>query len=83
MKNSASSFLFGFFLGGLLGVSFTILYAPMEGKKLRKKIARTTDDILDDVNDYLGSGRKKAEDLIKSGRKKAESIVDEARKIVT
>lgn len=83
MRNSAGKFLTGFFIGGLLGVSFAMLYTPMEGRKLRKKIARTTDDIIDDVNDYLDTGRKKAEVLVKSGRKTAESILSEAKKIVT
>lgn len=83
MKSSAGKFLTGFFLGGLLGVTFTMLYAPMDGKKLRKKIARTTDDIIEDVNDYLDSGKKKAGEIVKSGRKTAESILSEAKKIVT
>lgn len=83
MRNSAGKFFTGFFVGGILGTVMAILYAPMDGRKLRKKIVRTTDDILDDVNDYIDSSRRKAESMIRTGKKKAESIVHEAKKIIS
>lgn len=83
MRNSGGKFLTGFFIGGLVATTLAMLYAPMEGRKLRKRIVRTTDDILGDVNDYIGSSKVKAEEIIKNGRKKADSILNEARKLIS
>jgi gas vesicle protein len=82
MRNSAGKFLTGFFIGGLFGTVLAMLYAPMDGKKLRKRIVKTTDDILDDVNDYIGTSKAKADEMVKLSRKKAESIISEAKKLI-
>jgi gas vesicle protein len=83
MRNSAGKFLTGFFIGGLIGTTLAMLYAPMDGRKLRKKLVKTTDDIMDDVNDYIGTSKHKADEMIKLSRKKAESIVNEAKKLIS
>jgi gas vesicle protein len=90
MRNSAGKFIMGILIGGVIGTAIAMLYAPMDGKKLRKRLVKTKDDImddvndiLDDVNDYIGSSKIKAEEVIRHGRKKAESIVSEARKLVS
>jgi gas vesicle protein len=71
MRTSAGKFLTGFFIGGLLGTSLAMLYAPMDGRKLRKRIVKTTDDIVEDVNDYLGESKKKADEIVRLSRKKS------------
>ena len=68
-----SSFLTGIIIGGILG-------STTAGKKLIKKISKKTDTIIDDVNDYIETGRNKAEDLIAEGKKKADTY---AKKIVS
>jgi gas vesicle protein len=75
-------FLTGFFIGGLIGTTLAFLYAPMDGRKMRKRIVKTTDDILHDVNDYIGTSKARADHMVKFSRKKAESIINEAKKLI-
>lgn len=72
----------GIFLGGLIGSAVALLYAPTSGKKLRKKIADKTDDIIDDAHELYDSSKDKAEELVKEGKKKAAGLIDDAKNIV-
>jgi gas vesicle protein len=83
MRNSAGKFFTGFFIGGLIGTAIAMLYAPMDGRKLRKRIVKTTDDIMHDVNDYIDTSMTKADEMIKFSRKKADSIISEAKKLIS
>lgn len=69
----------GLIIGGIAGGIIALLYTPFNGKKMRKMITKKTDDIMDDVKDYVSS----AEDALKEGRKKVNSIIEDARKMVT
>jgi len=80
---SSHSFLIGVITGGVLGVVAAFLIAPMSGKKLRKKISDTAEDIKEEVNDYVESSKELANDLLKDGRKKVVSIINDAKKLVT
>ncbi len=75
-------FVVGAFLGGLIGSTIALLYAPTSGKKLRKKIADKSGDIFDDAHELYDSSKEKAEDLIKEGKKKAAGLIDDAKNIV-
>ncbi len=77
-----NGFVKGLLIGGLIGAAAAMLFAPMSGKKLRRKIGQKKDDILDDVNEYVETGKEKAEGLFREGKEKVESIVEEAKKIV-
>ena len=76
-------FISGILIGGIIGSAISMLYAPMTGKKLRRKISNATDDLLEDVNEYVETGKEKAEELIKEGKKKASEILNDAKKLVT
>jgi gas vesicle protein len=78
-----SAFVTGFLAGSILGSAVSLLYSPMSGRKLRKKISSAKDDLVDDVNEYYEAGKEKAEDLIKEGKKKAEGLISDAKKIVS
>ncbi len=93
-SNNVSLFFTGVLMGSVIGAVLAMLYTPVTGKKLRRNISRTTGDILDDVNDYietgkdkadeiLKDGKKKADEIIKDGKKKASTLIDEAKKIVS
>jgi gas vesicle protein len=83
MRNSTGKFFTGFFIGGLIGTAIAMLYAPMDGRKLRKRIVKTSDEIMHDLNDYIDTSKAKADDIIKYSRKKADSIISEAKKLVS
>lgn len=73
-----SGFLIGMTIGSIVGGSVALLYTPTTGKKMRKKIAKTTDNLLEDVNDYIESAGR----MIKDRRKQAESIIEDAKRLV-
>jgi len=72
-------FLKGLLIGGIVGSALAMLYTPMSGKKLRRKISDRAGDLVDDIDDYVEKGKEKADEI----KKKADSIIDEAKKIVT
>ncbi len=56
LKKFAFTFGAGVFTGGIL----TLMYAPISGKKLQKKVADVADKVLDTVGDVQHSMRKLA-----------------------
>ena len=48
----------GFALGAISGAVLALLYAPITGKKLQKKIADVTDNVLDKVEDVQATVRR-------------------------
>ena len=75
-------FVTGVIVGGVVGSLTAMLFAPMSGKRLRRKITTATEDLIEDVNDYVVTGKEKADELLKEGKKKAESILHDAKKLV-
>jgi len=56
MFNRNSKFPFakvttGFVIGAISGAVAALLFAPMTGKKLKKKIAGVTDDVVEKIED--------------------------------
>ena len=51
--NNESKILSGFILGALAGGAVGILFAPMSGKRTRKKIQKQTQRLVDDAKDTL------------------------------
>ncbi len=77
----ATTFLVGMIFGGIIGSILTALYTPYSGKKMRRVINSKTNDIVDDVSEYIETGKQKAEVVYKDGIKKAESIISDTKKI--
>ena len=82
-NKNIGGFITGILIGSIVGSTVAMLFAPMSGRKLRKKISRTTDYLLEDVNEYVETGKEKAEELIKEGKKKATAILTDAKKLVS
>ncbi len=59
-KSSFKSFLFTFGAGIITGVALGLLYAPISGKKMQKKVGEVTDKVIDKVDDIQQSVRKLA-----------------------
>ena len=56
----------GFGIGAFAGAVLALLYAPMPGKKLQKKIAGVTDDILEKVEDTVDDVQAKVRRIAKA-----------------
>lgn len=74
-KDKLNGFFIGLFVGSIAAGTTAMLYAPMSGKKLRKTIARKKDDMVEDLNEYIETGRGYIEDT----RKKATDILQQAK----
>ena len=44
----------GFGIGAVSGAVLTLLYAPLSGKKMQKKIAAVTEDLIEKVDKTVG-----------------------------
>jgi len=52
-------FLFGMLIGGVVGASAALLFAPMEGAETRRKIADTSRSAADKVSQAASSVKKR------------------------
>ncbi len=82
-RGKINGFLSGLLLGGVIGGVLAMLYTPVSGKKMRRKISRTADNIIEDVNDFVETGKHKFDGLVRDSKKRATNILDDARKIVS
>lgn len=74
----------GLLIGAAAGFALGVLFAPEEGKKLRRKVAYQLDNLGGTVADLIdqaigaegesGEARKEADALVKEAREKAEVI---------
>ncbi len=76
---SGSAVALGFILGGVLGASLTLLFAPESGRRTRERLRDLAADARDRSIDLSEDLRDKAEEVIERGRETFE----EKRSIVT
>ena len=65
---SGASIVLGFILGGALGASLTLLFAPESGRRTRERLRDLASDVRDKTIDVSEEIRDKAEDAIERGR---------------
>ncbi|HEX7630446.1 MAG TPA: YtxH domain-containing protein [Candidatus Methylomirabilis sp.] len=65
---SGSGFALGFILGGALGASLALLFAPESGRRTRERIRDLAADVRDKTIDVSDGLRDKAEDVLERGR---------------
>jgi gas vesicle protein len=84
MKNDekAGGFFLGVLVGGFIAGVTALLLAPTSGKRLRRKISDKAEDFYEDAQEYIETGKDKAEGLYREGKKKVSDIVEDAKKLV-
>ncbi len=82
-QDKLTGFVSGLLVGGIIGSVLAMLYTPVSGKKMRRNISKKTDNLIDDVNDFVETGKDKVDGILKDGKKKANTIIDDAKKIVS
>lgn len=83
MENKGKStvnLIAGIIIGTALGSIISLLYAPMSGRKLRKRISRKTTEVIEDVNDAISTGKEKASEIYKDTVDKANGIFSDGKK---
>jgi gas vesicle protein len=87
MDKDATRIMGAFLLGGLIGATIALLYAPKSGRETRKDISKAAkrakrgavdlvEDITESVADFTGEVKDKAADVIERGKE----LSDNARK---
>jgi gas vesicle protein len=69
---SGSGFAWGFILGGALGASLALLFAPESGRRTRERLRDLAADARDKTMDVSDALQDKAEDILKRGREVLE-----------
>ena len=59
-KKSFPKFAWVFAVGAVAGAAAALLYAPMTGRKMQKKVGEITDKVIDKVDDFKGAVRRVA-----------------------
>jgi gas vesicle protein len=65
---SGSAVALGFILGGVLGASLAMLFAPESGRRTRERLRDLAADMRDKTIDLSEEFRDKAEDAVERGR---------------
>ncbi len=71
-----TGFLFGLFLGGLLGAVTLFFLGTKEGKKTGKFLESKTKDFLDDLEDKIDEMEVKGKELAKQGEKIKADVLE-------
>jgi len=61
-----SNFLLGVLVGGFIAGITALLFAPTSGKKLRKKISNKAEDFYEDAQEYIETGKEKADEMVQT-----------------
>jgi gas vesicle protein len=69
---SASAVALGFILGGVLGASLAMLFAPESGRRTRERLRDLAGDMRDKTIDFSEDLRDKAEDALERSREAYE-----------
>lgn len=75
-NNADGKFLFGFFIGGLIGALIIFFLGTKEGKKTGRMLERKGKDIFDDLEEKLDELQEKGKDLVKQGEEMKERVLD-------
>jgi len=59
-KKSFSNFAWVFAVGAVAGAAAALLYAPMTGRKMQRKVSDITEKVIDKVDDFKGAVRRVA-----------------------
>lgn len=65
---SAASVALGFILGGVIGASLALLFAPESGRRTRERLRDLAADVRDKTIDVSEELRDKAEEAVERGR---------------
>lgn len=75
-NNSDGKFLFGFFIGGLIGALIIFFLGTKEGKKTGKLLESKGRDLFDDLEEKLDELQEKGKELVRQGEAMKEKVLD-------
>ena len=90
-SRAARASVWGFLVGGAVGVSFGLLLAPNEGRQLRRRAAYLLDRWANDLSGLVdrldkagvpSDARRRADALVADARAQAENLLTEADALI-
>lgn len=69
-------FLFGFFIGGLIGALVIFFLGTKEGKKTGKLLESKRRDLVDELEERLDELQSKGKELVRQGEVMKEKVMD-------
>ena len=69
-------FLFGFFIGGLIGALVIFFLGTKEGQKTGNLLKRKGEDVLDDVQEKIEELEQRGKELVKQGEAIKEQVLE-------
>lgn len=76
MSENSRNLLAGLFVGGLVGATLGILFAPKSGKETREEISRKTDEILVKTKEGYKKAADKCAETVQSSKSKLKGAID-------
>lgn len=75
-ERNDGKFMFGFFLGGLIGALIIFFLGTKEGKKAEKLFQAKGKDILEELEDKLDELQQKGKEYVRQGEALKEQVMD-------
>ena len=77
--DNSMDLMFSFLLGGVVGATVALLFAPASGEQTRRRIRETTDEVSDNLKEEYGRVRDKAEIEISRLKNRASEGISQAK----
>jgi gas vesicle protein len=81
--NDQKHFLWGFFVGGIMGAIAGLFFAPKSGKELRAELREKGTEALEDAKEFYSEARVKAKAILEDARRRADELKREADRQLT
>src|SRR6266700_1389931 len=74
-NHTLQTFLIGTLIGGTIGATLALLYAPQKGKKLRRNISNRIDNLSGDVQTFAKRAKKTGAQLLHDGLETGDELL--------
>jgi gas vesicle protein len=80
-RREESSFFTSFILGLLAGATITFLFGSEEGKKIKKRLIKKSQELFDDLPELIEEAKEKKEALTKDIKKITKNVEKKSQKV--
>jgi len=81
--NDQNHFVWGFFIGGIMGALAGLFFAPKSGKELRAELKEKGSEAFEDAKQFYSEARVKAKAILEDARRRADELRREADRQLT
>jgi gas vesicle protein len=81
-KNSSKTFIVGTLIGGVIGASSALLFAPKSGKALRQDIETKANNVAHKTSSISHEAKEKGKVFADYAKKKSMAITDQTKNVI-